>query len=279
MPVQNFPWSGKNALITGGSSGIGLATAGLLAKQGARVWILARQEDRLRDALRQLDCGPDQICGTLSADVSNYKQVQAAVEQVVEQGGIPDLVVNSAGVTHPGYFQELDLNIFREMMETNYFGTVYVTKAVLPGMLARGSGHIINIASLAGVVGLFGYTAYGASKYAVRGFSDALRSELKPLGIRLSIVFPTDTDTPQLHYENQFKPYETKAIAAVAKVMSPETVAETILQDAAKGKYIILPGLDSKIVYLAIGLAGKGVYPVIDWLIRRAQKKMREKNS
>jgi 3-dehydrosphinganine reductase len=277
MPVQNPPWSGKNALVTGGSSGIGLATAGLLVKQGANVWLLADHQEKLGDALSRLDCSPEQYCGLIRADVSNFEEVQSAIEQVIEQTGIPDLVVNSAGVTYPGYFHEIDLDIFREMMEVNYFGTVYVTKIVLPGMLTRGSGHIINIASMAGIVGVFGYTAYGASKYAVRGFTDALRSEIKPLGIRLSIVFPVDTDTPQLHYENQFKPYETKVIASSVRVMSPESVAETILRDAAKGRYVILPGLESKVLYWAIGLAGNGVYPIIDWLIKRAQKKMREK--
>lgn len=277
MPVQNFTWSGKNALVTGGSSGIGLAAAGLLAKQGANVWILADHEDKLENAYKQLGCDPEQMCGILPANVSNFEEVKSIIEEVIEQNGVPDLVINSAGVTYPGYFQEIDLDIFREMMEVNYFGTVYVTKIVLPGMIARGSGHIINIASMAGIVGVFGYTAYGASKYAVRGFSDALRSELKPLGIRLSIVFPVDTDTPQLHYENQFKPYETKVIAASARVMSPESVAETILRDAARGRYVILPGLESKILYRAVSLVGNGVYPVVDWLIRRAQKKMREK--
>ena len=114
-----------------------------------------------------------------------------AVIQVSEKSGPPDLLVNSAGVAHPGYFQELDLNIFHWMMEVNYFGTVYMTKEVIPSMLKRGSGYIVNISSMAGFVGTFGYTAYGGSKFAVRGFSDVLRAEMKIHGIGVLDNFST----------------------------------------------------------------------------------------
>ncbi len=120
------------------------------------------------------------------------------------------------------------------MMAVNYFGTLHVVKTVLPGMLARGSGHIVTISSLAGVVGVFGYTAYGASKYAVRGFSDALRAELKPQGIGVSIVYPPDTDTPQLAYEKLYKPPETKAITEVGGMIPAEKVAQAIVHGVAR---------------------------------------------
>jgi len=127
------------------------------------------------------------------------------VEHVSAQAGVPDLLVTQphhpsrvCARPQPGDFPRDD--------DVNYFGIVYITKAALPGMLQRGSGHIINIASMAAVIGAFGYSAYGASKFAVRGFSDVLRSELKPLGIRVSIVFQSDTDTPQLAYEEPFRP-------------------------------------------------------------------------
>jgi len=131
-----------------------------------------------------------------------------------------------------------------------------------------------NIASLAAVVSLIGYSAYGASKYAVRGFSDVLRAELKPMGIRVSIVYPPDTDTPQLEYENRFKPPETKEIVGMASVMSPQAVAEVTLREAAKGRYVILPGWEAKFLYHLIGIAGNAVYPVMDWLVQRARRKL-----
>ena len=97
-------------------------------------------------------------------------------------------------------------------MDLNYFGTVNMVKALLPAMLERGSGHIVNISSVAAFLGVFGYSAYGASKYAVRGFSDVLRAEVKPLGVRVSVVFPPDMDTPGLANENKTKPFETHEI-------------------------------------------------------------------
>ena len=243
---------GRFALITGGSSGIGLAVAKLLAERGMDVWLLSRRPELLEAALVALKAArrsADQRFGVVSADVADAGQVAAALVEI-EKVGIPDLVVNSAGVAHPGYVQELGLDIFRWMMEVNYFGTLHVVKAVLPGMLQRGSGYLVNISSLAGLVGVFGYTAYGASKFAVRGFSDALRAELKPRGIGVSICFPPDTDTPQLAYETRFKPAETKAISGGSGLMSAEALGRSIVRGIARGQYTILPNLEGKLLYL-----------------------------
>ena len=260
----------KNALITGGSSGIGLALAKMLAGYGAQVWLMARRNDML-DAARN---GIGGACRTVVADVADWKQVEKAIRQVIRETGVPDIVINSAGETHPGYVQDLDVGIFRQMMEINSLGTVHVVKAVLPGMIARGSGQIINISSAAGFLGVFGYTAYSASKYAVRGFSDTLRAEIKPLGIRVSIVFPPDTDTPQLAYETPLRPPETKALAGNAGVLTPQQVAGEILRGAARGKYIILPGFETKVLYCLNNLLGNGVYTIMDWLIASARRKI-----
>ena len=109
-------------------------------------------------------------------------------------------------------------------MDINFFGTVNIVRAAIKDFIKRGSGNIVNVSSIAGVIGVFGYTAYGASKYAIRGFSDTLRAEVKPLGINVNIVFPPDTDTPQLAYETQFKPFETKVISGTAGLTSPDKV-------------------------------------------------------
>jgi 3-dehydrosphinganine reductase len=269
-------FNGKTALITGGSSGIGLAVSRALATRGAHVWLLARDEDKLDRALEDVNSArssTNQHCGKISADVADPEQVQEALSRIIGTIGLPDLVINSAGVAHPGYVQELDLDVFRWMMSVNYFGTVHVTKAVLPGMIERGSGYLVNISSIAGFLGVFGYTAYGASKFALRGFSDALRAELKPHGIGLSIVFPPDTDTPQLEYENQHKPYETKAMAGNAGMLRPDEVAESIIGGIMRRRYLILPGFESKLLFYLSGLFGGLVYPIMDMVITRAQKK------
>ncbi len=270
-----MPYKNKIALITGGSSGIGLATTRLLAAQGAHVGILSRSMEKLSAALPTIQAAKvdeQQKFGCYTADVMDAGQVAKAIEQITQEIGAPDMVINSAGMAHPGYVQELGLDIYRWMMDVNYFGTVYVTKAVLPAMLARRSGYIVNISSMAGFLGVFGYTAYGAAKYAVRGFSDALRAELKPLGIGVSVVFPPDTDTPELLYENQYKPMETKALSGNAKLMKAETVAQAILNGVEHRRYVILPGFDANLMYRLSNLLGNAVYPLMDTLIAQAQK-------
>ncbi|MBI4731293.1 MAG: SDR family oxidoreductase [Chloroflexi bacterium] len=269
---QGF-FTAKVALITGGSSGIGLALAKQLAAQGARVWIAGRRKDVLAAAGTEVQSAAGRTCGLLPADVADASQAARMVAEVTRRDGLHDLVINSAGVTQPGYVQELGLDVFRQMMEINYFGTVNVVKAVLPGMLERGSGHIVNISSGAGFLGVFGYSAYGASKYAVRGFSDVLRAEMKPHGIRVSVAFPPDTDTPQLAYETPFKPPETKAISGNASVRSPEFVAAAILKGVRRGRYVILPGADTWLFYHLSNLLGNGVYPIMDMMVASARRK------
>ena len=160
------------------------------------------------------------------------------------------------------------------MMDVNYFGAVFITKAVLPGMIERQSGYIVNIASLAAVVGMYSYTAYGASKFALRGFSDALRMEMKPHGIQVSIVYPADTDTPQLTYENQYKPAELKQILKILPALDPippEQVARAIVGGIDRQKNVIIPDLGTSLFIKLINILGNGIYPVLDWLLAKAQ--------
>lgn len=265
----------KWAIVTGGSSGIGLATARVFVQEGANVVLLARREDLLKNAEETITADkvdPNQKVVWYSVDVREHEAVDKTVEQIEKEFGTPDYLVNSAGVAQSGYFKELDLEIFRWMMEVNYFGTVYVTHAVVPGMVKRKSGHIVNISSIAGFLGVFGYTAYSGSKYAVRGLTDILRAEMKPLGIRVSIVFPPDTQTPQLEFDNATKPAETKALTDTGSIMSAEEVAKSIVNGILKNKYIILPGFEGKLLYWASGWLGTGVYSIMDYMIRNAQK-------
>ena len=269
-------FEGTLTLITGGSSGIGLALAKQLVQAGADVFILARNKERLQTAVETIKLvavNPDQRIGSLNADITDYKHLEELLTGWVEQEGIPDFVFNSAGVAHPGYFEELDIEIFHWMMDVNYHGMVNVTKVLLPYMRNRGSGHIINISSEAGFIGVFGYTAYGASKYAVRGFSDALRAEMKPLGINISIIFPPDTDTPQLAYENKFKPYETKVIASSSKALTADIVAERTLKGVLKNKYMIIPSLEGRIFYRLSSILKHTTYMIMDLMVKSARRK------
>ncbi len=272
--MQTF--NGRLALITGGSSGIGLALAHRLLAEGARVALLARDPQRLDQArARLLASFPQGEVSLWRADVANAPQVTTVLQTLLEQLGAPDLLVNSAGVARPGRFEDLPLDVFDQMIAVNYLGTVYVTKALVPAMIDRGSGYIVNISSVAGFLNIYGYTAYGASKFAVRGFSDALRMELKPRGIGVSLVFPPDTDTPQLAYENQFKPEVTRALAGNAGILSPDAVAQEILRGIRRGTYLILPGFETKVIYLLLRVLGAGINPILDAMVRRALQKSR----
>lgn len=265
-------FSNKLALITGGSSGIGLALAKQLTAQGAQVWIMARDPGKLSAAAAQIHSnGSSNPVETLQADVADEAAVQAAVAALTERAGVPDLLFNCAGVAEAGRFVDHDLSIFRAMMEINYFGTLHMIQAVVPGMLQRGSGHIINFSSIAGFLGIYGYSAYGASKFAVRGLSDILRTELAEHGIRVSVVFPPDTDTPQLEYENHTKPPVTRELDKNNKVMQPEAVADAVLKGVARGRYVITPGFDSTLYFKLSNFFGL-VYPVMDWMVAVARR-------
>lgn len=269
-PRNNY--QGRLALITGGSAGMGLALAQLLAEEGASVWLVARHTETLETACSSLSTSRGQKHGTYAADVTRLDQVQAAVEHIRREAGVPELLVNCAGSAHPGYVQELPLDIFHDMMDLDYFGTLYMVKSWLPYMLERGSGHIVNVSSMAGFLGAFGYSAYGPAKYAVRGLWKVLRLELKPLGIRVSVVFPPDMDTPGLANENKTKPFETFA-AGSTKALAPHDVARSTLKAIRQGKYIILPGFEPQLLYRLMFLVGNGIYPIMDSMIVDARKK------
>lgn len=263
-------------LITGGSSGIGFALAKRYAHLGANVWILARRQDQLDIALeviRSFAISPDQSFGSLQSDVSNTSQTRAQLEKFAVEVGIPDVLVNSAGVVHPGRFEGLDDEKIHWMMDINYFGAVNVIKPLIVPMIERRSGHIINIGSGASFVGIYGYSAYSASKYAIRGFSDVLRMELKPFNVQVHVVFPPDTDTPQLEYESHYKPAITKEISGIVKPLSPDLVAERVIKGVDHGRYVIIPDFQTRFLYGLINLAGNKTYKIMDFLLSGAIKK------
>jgi len=276
MAAIKDSFQGRLVLITGGSSGLGLALANLLAAQGANVWLIARRKDVLENAYKALPTVSGQRHGKIVADVSDWDQVQTAVASMIREAGIPDLLINCAGYAHPGYVQEIPIEVFREMMDVDYFGTVNMVKALLPHMLERGDGYIVNISSAAGFLAPFGYSAYTPAKYAVRGFSDVLRLELKPLGVRVSVAFPPDMDTPGMVNENKTKPFETTE-AFSSTLVPAEPVAKAILNGVKHGQYIILPGFETKLYYYLVFLLGNAIYPLLDGLLAQARRKKNKK--
>jgi 3-dehydrosphinganine reductase len=271
-------YSGKTVLISGGSRGIGLAIAELLASKGANVTIAARDEVQIEKALNEIrkNCiESKQVIVGLKLDVTQDNTVKDVINNWISRNGCPDILINSAGYAHPGNIEDLPVEIFRKTMNVNYFGTVNMTKAVLPAMLARHKGIIVNISSVSGFLGIYGYTAYSGSKYAVTGFSDSLRNEMKPKGIQVSIVFPPDTDTEQLAYESQYKPAVTKEMAGNSGLMTPQQVAKSVISGIEKGKYVITPGFESGLFYFLHHFAGKFTFKILDWMSISAWKKIK----
>jgi 3-dehydrosphinganine reductase len=270
-------FSNKLVLITGGSSGIGFATACELASLGADIWILARNPEKLtrvETQIKNVRRSTVQQTGILVVDVTDESQVREVLNQWMMEVGTPDLVINCSGEVEPGYFDELSLDTFHQMMDVNFFGTLHVNKTIIPGMIARKSGHIVNIASGAGLVGWYGYTAYGSSKYAVRGLSEHLRTEMKPYGIKISVVFPFDTKTPQLEYEELHEPPETKALSRMlGSPVKVEFVARAIVRGIYHNRFYIIPGLDIQVLaFLASAFPGI-ILPLLDLLVKIALKK------
>ncbi|KAG1671485.1 hypothetical protein FOA52_003143 [Chlamydomonas sp. UWO 241] len=222
-------FGGKHVLITGGSEGIGLALAQSFVRAHAHVTVVARSQAKLDAAKSSLEGLATEVASTSrinieSADVTNPQQVSDAVRSAQQAIGPIDVLVCNAGMALPGYFHEQSLDVFRQHMDVNYFGCVNTVKAVYDGMVARNAGRICLMSSTLGLMGIVGYTGYCGSKYAVRGFADALRNELVGTEVSVSIMFPPDTKTPGFEHENTMKPPETAEISAGADLVSPEKV-------------------------------------------------------
>jgi len=231
------PFRDIHALVTGGSSGIGLATVRRLATRGARVSVIARDDSAL--AALRADPPPRANFHLEAADVSQREQTEAAVAACVAALGPCDLLITSAGLSRPGYFQEIPSEAFERHMAVNYFGTLHCIRAVVPAMMTRRRGSIVTISSTAGLIPVFGYTAYGPSKYAVRGLTDILRIELRPHGIHVACVYPSDVDTPQLAGEEAYKPEEMRRVSTRVRPIPPEQVADAILRGVARKRPVI----------------------------------------
>ena len=270
---ENF--SGKHALITGGSSGIGKAVAKLLAQQGANISIIARDCSKLEAARQEILTSiidSQQKILAITADVTQPKAIDLALQQAIADLGRPQILITSAGIAIPGYFQELSLATFHQTMAVNYFGSLYAIKAVLPEMIAAQQGNIVLISSGAGLIGLYGYTAYSSSKFALRGLAESLRGELKTHQIKVSIVYPPDTDTPQLAAENETKPPETKLIAETAQLWTAEGVAQEIIKGIIQEKFAITPGWEMTLLNKLHSIIGG----VLNWYFDQIVSKYRK---
>lgn len=262
-------YTGQHVIITGGSSGIGRAVARLFAAEGAHVSILARRQGLLDETLAELEGlrrDPSQRLLSHSVDLSSWEQTDGAISELIGDGYDPRFLINAAGYCYPGYFEDLPLEAFYSMMDVDYFGTVHPIKSVVPAMMAQGNGHIVNFSSVAGFLAVFGFTAYSASKYAIVGFSEALRQEMKPHGICVSVVYPPTTSTPGLETENRLKPIESWRIEGQVTARSADYVARSVMRGIEHRRRHILPGFDTKMAFWVAHLP-PFLAPVVHWIL------------
>ncbi|WP_018234881.1 SDR family oxidoreductase [Ensifer sp. BR816] len=258
-----------HVIITGGSSGIGLALASLYVGRGARLSLVARSRDLLEAAAQTLVVKYGAGAGDIhieTADVASEEDIGSAIGRCVVALGPCDILVTSAGVVEPASFLDASSAAFRRQMDTNFSGTVNAVRAVYPAMVRRRSGHIVMISSGSGLIGIYGYTAYCASKFALRGFAEALRSEARCHDVGVSVSFPPDTETPQLEREIAERPPEASVVMGVVRPWTAEAVARKIIDGVERKRFEIYFGL----TLFLLGRFGPAVRPLVNWWFDRA---------
>ena len=231
MSLQN-----QVILITGASSGIGRQLALDLARRGAVVIGCGRSIARLKETLKAVrQLSPSSLM--IGCDIGDPEQVTGMVGRVLHDYSHIDILINNAGVGMRRPFVETPIETIEEITRTNYLGTIYCTHQVLPAMIARGSGHIVNISSGAGKIGILNMAAYCGSKFAMNGFSESLYHELKPLGIHVSVVCPGPVRTD---FARGFQDSEPKSPANL--IVTTEAVCQEVISAIEKKKFeIVMP--------------------------------------
>lgn len=249
MSSGAVPFRGARAVVTGASAGIGAAVCRELACRGARILLTGRN-------LRELDrvAGECDALGgdveTVAGDLTDAQVQEAIIEAAVAAWDGVDLLVNNAGISMNARFAELQDEVLREIFEVNFFASAALTRLAIP-YLTRSRGRIIVLSSVTGLVGTPTRSAYAASKHALHGLFDALRVELRPAGVGVTIVCPgfvrTEIRSRALLADGQAQGFDD---AKGRRQMSPERVARRSLSAAAAGKRLVLMGIETRVARL-----------------------------
>ena len=238
---------GKHALITGGSSGIGLSLAEQLVDLNASVTLVARRPEPLaRAADRLLTRRSGAVVNTLALDVSDETAVAAEIPHELAARPV-DVLINAAGISNPALLLEAAPSDLREQMEINYWGTVWVSRAALPHLVEHGGGNVVILGSLAGRIGVHGYAGYAPAKAALVALADVLRAEFSESGIRVTVATPSNTETAMLEHELDVAPEPTKRVLEKTNILTADKVATAVLRAVAHGWFSVTPGLEARL--------------------------------
>jgi short-subunit dehydrogenase len=226
---MGFDYRGKVAIVTGASSGIGKAIALDLARRGTTVVAAARRKDLLEEVAEACRRGAPESSAAV-VDVSDRAAVEQLCKDTLERHGKVDVLVNNAGIPLRIHATRLTVEDVERVMAINFFGAVYATMALLPSMLERRSGHIVNIGSVAGRVGSPRESAYAASKYAMTGWSEVLASDLSDTGVKVHLIVPGAIDTEIWQKVEEPASYRGKFIP-------PQAIADAVRDCLEHGKF------------------------------------------
>lgn len=241
----------KVVWITGASSGIGEALAYAFSESGALIIISSRQEEDLNRVKQNCQAPPQNIF-LLPLDLNDTEGIELKVQSALSRWGRIDYLIHNAGIACRALVKDTEMKIFRLIMETNYFGPVALTRAILPAMIQAGKGHIVAVSSLSGKYGLPKLSAYSASKHALHGFFDSLRTELIDTGISITIVIPglINTQIIQRAVDGQGQ-VAGKNLEVNERGMPPVQCARKIIRAIQKGKQeAVIGGLETWSIYL-----------------------------
>jgi hypothetical protein len=242
---------GKVVIVTGASSGIGEATAREFGREGARVVLAARRIDRLEELAKEISTmGSGAETLVVQADLSQLADIQSVVEKTLKQFGRIDVLVNNAGFGRLDWLEKLDpVKDIDAQLNVNVHGVIQTTRQVLPIMIKQRAGSIINMCSMAGLIGTPTYTIYSASKHAVHGFSEALRREVKPWGISVSMIYPGGVTTEFGQHAGINR--KTKATTPKFLLLTAEQVGSEVVKLVKRPRAMrIIPWLWSLSAYL-----------------------------
>ena len=266
---------GKVVVITGAGSGIGRALAVQCAQRGAILALSDWDEVGLVETAQQVQTSTHREVRTDKVDVRDREAVQAYAASVSEEFGRINVIVNNAGVALHGDFEETSYEDFEWVMDVDFWGVVQGTKEFLPHLIASGDGHVVNVSSLFGLIGMPGQTAYNSAKFAVRGFTEALRQEMiiakhpvqvtcvHPGGIKTGIARNARA-TASHDQANVAKHFDTKLAR-----MTPDRAAEIILDGVLRNKPRVLVGTDAKVLDWFVRLVGARYQRVFTLAARR----------